>query len=323
MGLLGSERTSLDEFGLTVEPRPWPEGVSIPQPAVWKIWDIEIGDDHARIVDVLPRPQDIHVEDEFYLREFMRLDISPPDDAISEWINHTGLVFSGGSSTADTPSGWLGAFAVNSLRESGRLSQIEQRREDLKARATYGFETFDEIRRGVAWLRDLTRMWIAFSYVGSFRTEALWESEEHGIARPRTEDDARHAFASGLSAAMRPFSPRLIYRQLDIYRTPSPLRPSVQGVTKPQRAARETALDFHMPPLYSVIALQLYNHVVERATYKECASETCSNLFVRQVRQGKAKYAPHIEGVKFCSRRCAQAQSQREWRRRQKEGSKG
>lgn len=71
------------------------------------------------------------------------------------------------------------------------------------------------------------------------------------------------------------------------------------------------------PTIYSVSFLQLYNHLAEGATARECANETCLRAFVRQ--RGRAAYNQHrMEGVKYCSRECARAQAQRQLRRRRK-----
>ena len=76
----------------------------------------------------------------------------------------------------------------------------------------------------------------------------------------------------------------------------------------------------HIPEmlsLYGVCCLQLYNHIVEEAPYKECANETCRRLFVRQ--RGRAEHGQYRTiGVKYCSRDCARAQAQREHRRRKR-----
>jgi hypothetical protein len=83
------------------------------------------------------------------------------------------------------------------------------------------------------------------------------------------------------------------------------------------------ALTLGFASFYSAVSRQLYNHVIQRAQFRECANETCNQIFVRQVRGGVAKYSPNQEGVKFCSRSCARAQAQRQYRRRKraKEGS--
>jgi hypothetical protein len=71
------------------------------------------------------------------------------------------------------------------------------------------------------------------------------------------------------------------------------------------------------PTIYSVSFLQMYNHVAEGATLRTCENETCGQTFVRQ--RGRAQYSQHrTRGVMYCSRGCARAQAQRNFRRKQK-----
>lgn len=63
--------------------------------------------------------------------------------------------------------------------------------------------------------------------------------------------------------------------------------------------------------LYSLCCLELHNHVVARATYRRCANETCGRIFVPS--DGGRR-----RGVLYCSRACARAQAQREFRRRRR-----
>lgn len=72
------------------------------------------------------------------------------------------------------------------------------------------------------------------------------------------------------------------------------------------------------PTVYSVAFLQLYNHLAEGATIRQCANETCQHDFVRQ--RGRSDFGQHrTTGVKYCSRTCARAQAQRTLRRRHKQ----
>jgi hypothetical protein len=67
--------------------------------------------------------------------------------------------------------------------------------------------------------------------------------------------------------------------------------------------------------VYSIACLQLYNLIVERATIRYCASETCGRRFVHQ--RGTAQYGQYrTAGVKYCSPACGKAQNERERRRR-------
>jgi hypothetical protein len=64
--------------------------------------------------------------------------------------------------------------------------------------------------------------------------------------------------------------------------------------------------------LYALCCCELFNHVVSGADFRVCANEACERLFVRD---DTAKR----RGVLYCSRTCARAQAQREFRRRKAE----
>ncbi|MFE3591397.1 hypothetical protein ACFXOY_28285 [Streptomyces niveus] len=74
-------------------------------------------------------------------------------------------------------------------------------------------------------------------------------------------------------------------------------------------------LSDRQPTIYAAAFLQLYNHLAEDATIRECANETCRRVYVRQ--RGRAEYGQNrTSGTKYCTRECARAQAQRQHRRR-------
>lgn len=73
--------------------------------------------------------------------------------------------------------------------------------------------------------------------------------------------------------------------------------------------------------LYSAGMLQLVNDLATGETFRRCANETCRRSFVRQL--GRGRYYSRSEGVRFCSASCAKAQTQREYRRRNRKGKAG
>jgi hypothetical protein len=72
-----------------------------------------------------------------------------------------------------------------------------------------------------------------------------------------------------------------------------------------------------VPTLYEACALQIYNYIVEGVAFTRCANESCRKLFTKQRgRPGTAGDWNRTAGVRYCSHRCAKAQSERERRRR-------
>lgn len=69
--------------------------------------------------------------------------------------------------------------------------------------------------------------------------------------------------------------------------------------------------------LVTALCIQLHNLVVERVPPKFCGNETCGQAFVHQ--EGRAEYGQHrSKGVLYCSKSCARAQANRQYRRRRK-----
>lgn len=71
------------------------------------------------------------------------------------------------------------------------------------------------------------------------------------------------------------------------------------------------------PTVYNYAALQLATDLVEGIRASQCANVTCGQLFTRQ-RDRVTKGAHRTGGVLYCSKACALAQGQREYRTRQK-----
>jgi len=73
---------------------------------------------------------------------------------------------------------------------------------------------------------------------------------------------------------------------------------------------------------YSAMAIEIFNDVVTGTPWRRCANEPCRLLFARQV--GRAKAGQHRStGVLYCSSSCANAQGQRNLRRRRAERKLG
>lgn len=71
------------------------------------------------------------------------------------------------------------------------------------------------------------------------------------------------------------------------------------------------------PTVYNMGALQIATDLLNSAVTKICANETCQQPFTKQ-RGRAAKGTLRSTGVLYCSADCAQAQGQREYRRRLK-----
>jgi len=73
------------------------------------------------------------------------------------------------------------------------------------------------------------------------------------------------------------------------------------------------------PDLYSGLCLQLLNIVTEDLPVLRCANTNCKRVFLRQ--EGRAEKGQHrTTGVMYCSRQCARAQANRNYRQRQRKG---
>lgn len=150
-------------------------------------------------------------------------------------------------------------------------------------------------------LQAMARHWIAYAE-GRAGFQDIWASA--GFNRPPSERVAWEVWQRYLNAALSPF--RMHIRLHD----------------------GDTTHMLHLPPptLYSVAALQLAQLVAEGHVVRVCANDNCHNHFTRQ--RGRARYGVETHGydtqkyagVKYCSHRCAKAQSERDRRRRVKTG---
>lgn len=241
--------------------------------------------------------------EELYLRELMDLDLSD-GSAILEFTKRFGRL---------EKERWklLPDWLVNDWQKRGdppELERIDQllvgyNRSDLDVEGVSHIEVF---RLHARILRDAVRLWTSASMTGSIRPALeRWESllgkpQDFVAAREKAgmgpEDDEAFAlyqaaefFTLILDSALVPYHPRLEL--------------IVPGVVWPAGVPA--------PGLYSAMALQLYNHIVEGAVYRRC--ENCDRIFVRQRdRATQGRY--RTEGLMYCSKNCAWAAGQRKWR---------
>jgi hypothetical protein len=91
---------------------------------------------------------------------------------------------------------------------------------------------------------------------------------------------------------------------------------------QPVRAGVEPLREPPDLPLYTLCALELFNHMLQGAEYRICANERCNRRFVLQ--QGRSEKGQHrSRGVKYCSPACARATAQRTYRQRRKRAEAG
>jgi hypothetical protein len=168
-------------------------------------------------------------------------------------------------------------------------------------------ETYEEFCWGATLLRDFTMAWRVVS--GEIPAELaswsspLWDDAVEGVDRWGTGDryGATQFLYEGMRYALKPFSPRVYYLLPDDER---------------DHAGPHGRMSDDIP-LYSILCLELFNHISEQARYRVCANETCGRLFVRQ--RGRAVHGQHRRrGVMYCSADCARAQAQRRYRRRKR-----
>jgi len=78
-----------------------------------------------------------------------------------------------------------------------------------------------------------------------------------------------------------------------------------------------TGEDFghHPVDVNGLVALELARYIDDKIPARQCANETCPNMYVRQT--GRAKHDQHrTHATKYCSNKCARAQAERARRRR-------
>jgi len=166
-------------------------------------------------------------------------------------------------------------------------------------------ETLNEFRFAARCIHDVYWAWRVFN-------ESLDPAQVSWKSYPRAGFDTL-GLASKLLTQVLPRLGR-IGPQLSI--TSGPQSPGRHRAWEPPH---ESSVELNSAPpsarLYQACAIEIYNHIIEKASYRNCANQNCKRQFVHQ--EGRAHHGQHRKrGVKYCSPACARSQAQREYRRR-------
>lgn len=186
------------------------------------------------------------------------------------------------------------------LRESV-ISTIELQRSETPTWLVR--ETLEEFRWGARAICDLHTAWTVLSGGADVR-EAVWRNPlvaggemESGEA----EFQARTFLETTMRIALDGFSPRMWI---------------TDGEGNPAYGAMVSSAPSDVT-LFEILVLELFRHIAEDAVFKTCENEMCRRTFVRQ-EGGSAHGQSRLKGVRYCSRLCAKAVSQRRYRQRHK-----
>ena len=280
-------------------PTLWP-GTVVPTPALRPLREVVVeGDWVTWPVAAAAGQPEVQLPQDFYLRELLELH-ADDIEAAADLMRSYGLLFDLEldelNPTDFEPEAWV----------------------ELSALAEYPDDRgpFDGAHGGVH--RDLVRLYIetaqraTTTYLACHKDGGLEES----IA-PNVNDANLGRWRRINSHHSKPWPRSLEHLQkLLIEEAVRDLKGSI-GAALRKFSVGIGGLEARSPTIYSVSFLQLYNHLAEGATTRQCANETCLIAFVRQ--RGRAEYEQYrTEGVRYCSRACARAQAQRQLRRRRK-----
>ncbi|MFJ5779927.1 CGNR zinc finger domain-containing protein [Streptomyces sp. NPDC093094] len=270
-------------------PTLWP-GTPVPTPELrplyraraegeWIVWTV-----HQRTkVTPVPLPED------FYLRELMELDAHNLE-AIADLMRSYGYL-----------GGNISSFSFDE-EDHYRYVALQEQEHPVHG----PFSLHGELATlFVTQAQEAVTTWTALRREGGLDALIDAEATEEMLAEMRAANtDRDEVFPHDLAHL----------RELLIDLRIGNLHSTLNSALEPFSIGIGTLTD-RLPSLLSVALLQLYNHLAEDATIRECANETCRRAYVRQ--RGRAEYGQNrTSGTKYCTRECARAQAQREHRRR-------
>lgn len=149
-------------------------------------------------------------------------------------------------------------------------------------------------------LQTLVRHWLTHVADDGSSLADVWETG--GFRRPSSDAETWWFWQDHMNAALSPFRMHIRLNE----------------------DSGQHRLQLPWPTLYSVAALQLAQLIAEGHAVRVCANERCGNYFTRQ--RGRARFSvgthgydtQKYQGVRYCSHRCAKAQSERERRNRKR-----
>ncbi len=140
------------------------------------------------------------------------------------------------------------------------------------------------------------------------RLERCWPKSTSPWAVPETRGRARYLLVEGINLGLQGIS-------LGIAAVKDETAADAVALLMRPDLPLAATLDVGAP-LYSLVALELADALLDGRAYRTCTNEACGRLFTMQA--GRSRYGGHRSDAEYCSRTCARAQAQREYRRRQR-----